>query len=106
MAGKAGWKRPVELYSLTTTIILRKYIGFLDAPVTILLGAFRSTRMTQEKRREQPPTLLFVSDYNSWRRGQNAMVNGHKSQMRWFRWGWVGIGRYMIVNDLKRETNI
>jgi len=23
--------------------------------------------------------------------------------MRWFRWGWVAIGRYMVVNDLRRE---
>jgi len=31
------------------------------------------------------------------------MVQGHKSQMVWFRWGWITIGRYMTVNDLKRE---
>jgi hypothetical protein len=24
------------------------------------------------------------------------------SQMRWFRWGWIGLSRYMVVNDLKR----
>lgn len=59
--------------------------------------------MAQRKRKEEPPSLLYVSDFRQWRRGQSAMVGAHKSQMRWFRWGWIGIGRYMVVNDLKRE---
>ncbi len=59
--------------------------------------------MAQRKKKEEPPSLLYVSDFGQWRTGQNAMVKAHKSQMRWFRWGWIGIGRYMAVNDLKRE---
>jgi N-acetylglucosaminylphosphatidylinositol deacetylase len=35
------------------------------------------------------------------RRAQKAMTVAHKSQMRWFRWGWIGASRYMVVNDLK-----
>ncbi len=31
------------------------------------------------------------------------MVQGHRSQMRWFLWGWVGVGRYMVVNEVRRE---
>jgi len=23
--------------------------------------------------------------------------------MKWFRWGWIGVSRYMIINDLKKE---
>ena len=103
MVGKSGWKCPVELYTLTTTNILRKYIGAFDAPVTMVMGGWRAAGMARRKRREEPPSLLFVSDFGQWRRGQNAMVKAHKSQMRWFRWGWIGIGRYMVVNDLKRE---
>ena len=104
MAGKSGWKCPVDVYTLTTTNILRKYIGILDAPVTMLLAGWRAAGMSKRKKRDEPPSLLYISDFTQWRRGQSAMVEGHKSQMRWFRWGWVGVGRYMVVNDLRRET--
>lgn len=103
MAGKSGWKCPVELYTLTTTNILRKYISAFDAPVTMIIGGWRAAGMAQRKRKEEPPSLLYISDYGQWRRGQSAMVKANKSQMRWFRWGWIGVGRYMVVNDLKRE---
>ena len=103
MAGKSGWKCPVELYTLTTTNILRKYISILDVPGTMLLGGLRGTILSGRQRRDKSPQLLYVNDLRQWRRGQSAMTNGHRSQMRWFRWGWVGIGRYMVVNDLKRE---
>lgn len=103
MTGKSGWKCPVELYTLTTTSIIRKYISGFDAPVTMVMGGLRAAGMAQRKRKEEPPSLLFVSDFGHWRRGQSAMVQAHKSQMRWFRWGWISIGRYMVVNDLKRE---
>lgn len=52
---------------------------------------------------EKPDRLVYVNDLGQWRRGQKAMTQGHKSQMRWFRWGWVAVGRYMVVNDLRRE---
>ena len=104
MAGKSGWRCPVELYTLTTTNIVRKYISAFDAPVTMVMEGWRAAGMAQRKRREEPPSLLYVNDYGQWRKGQNAMVKAHKSQMRWFRWGWIGIGRYMVINNLKRET--
>jgi N-acetylglucosaminylphosphatidylinositol deacetylase len=47
--------------------------------------------------------LLFISGVGEWLAAWKAMVHGHKSQMVWFRWGWITIGRYMVVNDLKRE---
>ena len=103
MRGKAGWKCPVELYTLSTTSLLRKYLGFLDAPVSMLVAGFRGAGLSKKQKREQPPSLIFVSGLREWRRGQDAMINGHKSQMVWFRWGWICIGRYMVVNDLKRE---
>lgn len=106
MAGKSGWKCPVELYTLTTTNIVRKYLSFLDAPLSLLTGGWRAAGLAQRKKREEPPSLLYISDYGQFRRGQNAMVKAHKSQMRWFRWGWICAGRYMVVNDLKRETII
>ncbi|RMD42722.1 hypothetical protein DV735_g2416, partial [Chaetothyriales sp. CBS 134920] len=36
-------------------------------------------------------------------RAREAMVHGHRSQMVWFRWGWITLGRYMLINDLVRE---
>lgn len=106
MANKSGWKCPVELYTLTTTNIFRKYITFLDAPVTMLLGALQTAKGNKNRKAEGgriPQRVLFVSDLAQWRKGQNAMTRGHQSQMQWFRWGWIGVGRYMVVNDLKRE---
>ncbi len=79
-------------------------MSILDAPTTLLIGGFRGASWIKKRKREEPPTLLFISDFGEWRKGQNAMVKGHSSQMRWFRWGWIGIGRYMVVNDLKREV--
>lgn len=104
MAGRSGWKCPVEMYTLTSTNIFRKYIGFLDSPATLIIGGWRAAGMAQRKKREEPPSLLFISDFGQYRTGQNAMVKAHKSQMRWFRWAWICIGRYMVVNDLKRES--
>ena len=50
-----------------------------------------------------PERLMYLSDVGAYRRAQKAMTHAHKSQMRWFRWGWIAVGRYMVVNDLKRE---
>lgn len=104
MAGKLAWKAPVALYSLTTTNMLRKYMSVFDVPTTLLMASFRGSWIGPSKRNGEPPNLLFINNYAEWRAGQTAMVKGHRSQMQWFRWGWIGIGRYMIVNDLKREA--
>lgn len=105
MKDKTAWKCPVELYTLTSTNISRKYSSFLDAPITMLLGALRTAteRAKRNTKGEAPRRLLFVNDFWQWRNAQRAMVEGHRSQMRWFRWGWIALGRYMVVNDLRRE---
>ncbi|KAJ5568445.1 N-acetylglucosaminyl-phosphatidylinositol de-N-acetylase [Penicillium hetheringtonii] len=91
MKGKEGFTSPVTLYTLTSLSILRKYAGVLDAPVTMLQGAwsnlisaFGSKRTGSET---GPKRLLFVSSIQEWMTAQSAMVHGHKSQMVWFRWG-------------------
>jgi N-acetylglucosaminylphosphatidylinositol deacetylase len=76
----SGWECPIKLYTLTTTSIFRKYLSLLDAPVT-----------------------LFASSPIGYRTAQKAMTTAHESQMRWFRWGWIALSRYMIINDLKKE---
>jgi len=111
MTGKAGWGCPVELYTLESTNVLRKYAAVLDAPITLLWGVLRDaftgvSGKKSKKKNEGRRRLFFVNDLGQWRKGQQAMKQGHKSQMRWFRWGWIVVGRYMVVNDLKREMII
>ncbi|THC96796.1 hypothetical protein EYZ11_003721 [Aspergillus tanneri] len=108
MKDKAGYSCPVSLYTLTTTNILRKYVGVLDAPLTMARGAlasvFSTVSLVRRSRESGPPSrLLFVSSVTDWMTAQSAMVTAHKSQMVWFRWGWITFGRYMAVNDLDRE---
>lgn len=95
---RPGWQCPVDLYTLTSINIVRKYTSFLDSIVSLGLMTFR-TKQTGE----HPSPLLFLSGPSELRVAQNAMTTAHKSQMRWFRWGWIGLGRYMVVNDLKLE---
>ncbi|KAL5343094.1 LmbE-like protein [Aspergillus crustosus] len=104
MKDKRGYSCPVTLYTLTSTNIARKYIGVLDAPISMVKGVFESLFSGKKgKGKGQPGGLLFVSSINEWIRAQGAMVKAHQSQMVWFRWGWISLGRYMVVNDLKRE---
>jgi N-acetylglucosaminylphosphatidylinositol deacetylase len=93
-----GWECPIKLYTLTTTSILRKYISILDAPATIINAIIRKKELGLF-----PTPLLFVSSPVGYRKAQDAMTTAHESQMRWFRWGWITLSRYMVINDLKRE---
>jgi N-acetylglucosaminylphosphatidylinositol deacetylase len=109
MKDKPGYSCPVTLYTLRTTNLLRKYIGVLDAPFTMIKGvldglfAVSSSKTRRNVKDQMPAKLLFVSSVGEWMTAQSAMVKAHQSQMVWFRWGWIGIGRYMVVNDLRRE---
>ncbi|KAI9928209.1 hypothetical protein ASPWEDRAFT_107506 [Aspergillus wentii DTO 134E9] len=108
MKDKPGYSCPVTLYTLTSTSIFRKYIGILDAPLTMVKGALGNvaTRLSGTGRKagnDSPARLLFISSVNEWMIAQSAMIKAHQSQMVWFRWGWITFGRYMAVNDLKRE---
>lgn len=97
MARHRGWEAPIKLYALKTTNVLRKYGSVLDAPLTMLSAVFASKSLGA-----YPTPLLMVSAPGDVRRAQRAMTEGHKSQMRWFRWGWIGVSRYMVVNDLHK----
>jgi len=94
----AGWECPIKLYTLTTTNILRKYLSILDSPATIIGSIFRKKEMG-----DFPTPLLYVSGIGGYRTAQRAMTTAHQSQMRWFRWGWISMSRYMVVNDLVKE---
>lgn len=100
--GKPGWAPPVDLYTLTSVSLWRKYASLLDTPATLLAWALR-TSMRDKKR---PAGLVFMSGlgggggvWAAWR----AMTTAHRSQMVWFRWGWILLSRYMVMNDLRLE---
>jgi N-acetylglucosaminylphosphatidylinositol deacetylase len=98
MQRHTGWECPVRLYTLTTTNVVRKYSSVLDCLMTVLSCIWR----TKDKG-HFPTPLLMVNGPLDTRKAQNAMTTAHKSQMRWFRWGWIGISRYMVINDLTRQ---
>jgi N-acetylglucosaminylphosphatidylinositol deacetylase len=109
MRGHSGWECPVALYTLPTVNVLRKYSSVFDALVTMTVGAMSNVRggLAGDKKISRAERgaerVLFMSGLQRYWRAREAMVKGHRSQMVWFRWGWITIGRYMVVNDLKRE---
>ncbi|KAL2075138.1 hypothetical protein VTL71DRAFT_80 [Oculimacula yallundae] len=95
---RPGWGCPVDLYTLTSVNVMRKYISFFDSIISLLVIIASKKVMD-----EHPSPLLFLSGVEDVRIAQKAMTTAHKSQMRWFRWGWIGLSRYMMVNDLRLE---
>lgn len=95
---RPGWRSPVDLYTLTSINVVRKYSSFFDALISLGLVAFK-----KKTAGDHPSPLLFMSSPGEVRTAQQAMTNAHISQMKWFRWGWIGLSRYMVVNDLKLE---
>ena len=88
----------MDLYSLSTVNVVRKYTSFFDSIISLVVIIASKKQMN-----EHPSPLLFLSGVQEVRAAQTAMTNAHKSQMRWFRWGWIGLSRYMVVNDLRLE---
>lgn len=95
---RPGWQSPVDLYTLSSINIARKYTSFFDAIISLGI-----TALGKRQTGAHPSPLLFLSGPNQLRVAQKAMTNAHISQMRWFRWGWIGLSRYMVVNDLRLE---
>ncbi|KAF8249606.1 LmbE-like protein, partial [Wilcoxina mikolae CBS 423.85] len=84
-----GSKR--RLFTLTSVGLARKYLSILDWPMTRMMNG------------GEGKGWVFVNSPRQVRVAQRAMTDAHKSQMRWFRWGWIGLSRYMVVNDLREE---
>ncbi|KAK9469302.1 putative deacetylase LmbE-like domain-containing protein, partial [Lipomyces arxii] len=81
-----------EVWALQSSSILRKYVSFIDIPFTYIYNLlFVSTHRS----------LVIASDVREYANTRDAMTKAHKSQMRWFRWGWISLSRYMVVNDLQ-----
>ncbi|KAK9353065.1 putative deacetylase LmbE-like domain-containing protein [Lipomyces doorenjongii] len=83
-----------EVWMLKSTSILRKYVSFLDIPYTYVSNHMFNRNSKTER------SLVLVSDVREYANTRDAMTQAHKSQMRWFRWGWISLSRYMVVNDL------
>ncbi|KAK1254202.1 hypothetical protein MKX08_008197 [Trichoderma sp. CBMAI-0020] len=100
--GKPEWKSPVDVYTLNTVSLLRKYSGGLDLFTTIASSLF-----TPNKDPERPEKLVYANNLigsePSLGTALSAMTTAHKSQMVWFRYLWLGFSRYMLVNDLRLE---
>jgi N-acetylglucosaminylphosphatidylinositol deacetylase len=95
---RPGWNCPVDLYTLTSINVVRKYSSFLDSLISVGIMAFSKKQMGAH-----PSPLLFMSGPGEVRTALKAMTTAHKSQLVWYRWLWIGFSRYMIVNDLKLE---
>ncbi|KAK5655720.1 hypothetical protein OQA88_5257 [Cercophora sp. LCS_1] len=99
---EGGLGAPVDLYTLTTVGLVRKYAGILDLVQTVTSWGWN----TDLKDKKHPAGLLFVNQLQgrtSVMRAREAMIKAHKSQMVWFRYGWITLSRYMYMNDLKLE---
>nr|POF21119.1 n-acetylglucosaminyl-phosphatidylinositol de-n-acetylase [Quercus suber] len=98
MQRHAGWECPIKLYTLTSVNVLRKYSSVLDALTTIVYCITRR----KDRGGGFPSPIMVVSGPSGVRRAQRAMTTAHESQMRWFRWGWIGISRQHPTPNIKR----
>ncbi|KPM38505.1 hypothetical protein AK830_g8037 [Neonectria ditissima] len=92
---------PVDLYTLSSVSFVRKYTSFLDVFFTLL----RSLSVAS-KDKAHPGSLVFLNQlagHNAYSTAWKAMTEAHKSQMVWFRYGWITLSRYMVINDLRLE---
>jgi N-acetylglucosaminylphosphatidylinositol deacetylase len=106
MRRHTGWACPVQVYSLGTVGLVRKYASVFDAVVTIasmVVSQFGTKVQRGSGGERLEERLLFVAGPKGYARARRAMTTAHRSQMRWFRWGWIGLSRYMVVNDLRLE---
>ncbi|XP_034828008.1 N-acetylglucosaminyl-phosphatidylinositol de-N-acetylase [Maniola hyperantus] len=72
------------VYTLDSVNILRKYLGFLDLPLSFVLSSKR-----------------YFLRWTESRRVTRAMKR-HRSQMVWFRYLYVIFSRYMVINTLRK----
>lgn len=91
------------IWKLITTSLPRKYSGILDAMPSLVLVTYRVARAPGRGSKKKDKFMCFMSDPLQSFKGQRAMVTAHVSQMRWFRWFWIVIGRYMYINELAKE---
>ncbi|KAL8417561.1 hypothetical protein RB594_001284 [Gaeumannomyces avenae] len=121
---RRGGSGTLALYSLTSVSFLRKYTSILDAVATLATSwGFAAGGPPSKAEGGHPGGLVFMNPlsggsggggaptgHDSRPGGRNvatawrAMTEAHLSQMVWFRYGWITLSRYMVVNDLRLET--
>jgi len=98
---ESEWPSPVDLYTLTSVGIVRKYSAFMDFIPTLL-----SSLGFNNQDKERPESLVFMNQLvgrGAYGTAWSAMTQAHRSQMVWFRYGWITLSRYMTINDLRLE---
>ncbi|KAL8360582.1 hypothetical protein RB601_007160 [Gaeumannomyces tritici] len=121
---RRGGSGTLALYSLTSVSFLRKYTSILDAVATLAASwGFAAGGPPSKAEGGHLGGLVFMNplsggsggggaptSHDSRPGGRNvatawrAMTEAHLSQMVWFRYGWITLSRYMVVNDLRLET--
>ncbi|KAK3895769.1 hypothetical protein Pcinc_000522 [Petrolisthes cinctipes] len=79
-----------EVYQLETVSVLRKYLSFLDVPLTYILS-----------------TCVFTLNTKQWSILQRAMRQ-HKSQMLWFRYIYIYLSRQLsgeLLKEMRHGTS-
>ncbi|KAK9477661.1 putative deacetylase LmbE-like domain-containing protein [Lipomyces japonicus] len=89
-----------EVWLLRSTSVIRKYLSFVDIPITYAYNWF--IKVVTENEHDLASSLVVTSSARQYALTRDAMTKAHVSQMVWFRWGWISLSRYMVVNDLQR----
>ncbi|WYZ39787.1 hypothetical protein EsH8_IV_000128 [Colletotrichum jinshuiense] len=123
LSADSQWPSPVDMYTLTSVSFARKYSTLFDAIPTLFSWATTAgsnpPKPPKKPKKEEddsddeddeddyhPTALVYLNQIGSkgglataW----SAMTTAHKSQMVWFRYGWIAFSRYMVINDLRLE---
>ncbi|KAF9877976.1 GlcNAc-PI de-N-acetylase [Colletotrichum karsti] len=133
------WRSPIDMYTLTSVPMVRKYSSILDTIPTVISWVStpgsnppkpppkpvkpkkeaensdsdsdsdsdsEDEEVEEARRNYHPSALVFMNQLGpagGYSTTWNAMTAAHKSQMVWFRYGWITLSRYMVVNDLRLE---
>ncbi|EPY52538.1 pig-L [Schizosaccharomyces cryophilus OY26] len=81
----------MQLYTLKSVGFLQKYLYWLDC-CRMVLGQFIYSKQKY---------LAIEAKKQSVKTIRKAMIEGHQSQMVWFRYAWINLSRYMFLNELE-----
>ncbi|PHH61759.1 hypothetical protein CDD82_2103 [Ophiocordyceps australis] len=93
----------LDLYTLSSVALVRKYASLLDGLATLLPVLLRPHASASSSSSTAPQRLVFANSLTRLPTAWRAMTQAHKSQMLWFRWLWILFSRYMLVNELRLE---
>ena len=97
----------VDLYTLGSVSMFRKYTSVADIFATLGSWWLAGGAAGSEEEKKRPEALLFTNKLTGdagYGTAKKAMTEAHKSQMVWFRHGWITFSRYMVINDLRLEN--